>query len=85
MVDLVRVKGKFQVTIPAQVRESIAIREGDYLEVSAVPEGILLKPQRVVAAGRSIRTILDFLHEQRGAGRTKQDIDAELQAQRDQW
>jgi AbrB family looped-hinge helix DNA binding protein len=84
MADLVRVKGKFQVTLPARVRSAAAIREGDYLEVFAVPEGILLRPQRIVASG-SVRSILDFLRETHGPGRTKAQIDAELNAQRDQW
>lgn len=85
MSELVRVKDKFQVTIPLQIRSLVAIQTGDYLEVSAVPEGILLRPRRLVAPAKSVRTILDFMNESHGAERTKAQIDADLDAQRDQW
>lgn len=85
MADLVRVKDKFQVTIPLGVRSAASIRTGDYLEVSAVAEGILLRPQRVVRAQKPNRTILDFLKESRTAGRTKADIDQQVNSQRDEW
>jgi AbrB family looped-hinge helix DNA binding protein len=85
MADLVRVKDKFQVTIPLEVRSATKIRTGDYLEVSAVAEGILLRPQRVVNAKKSSRTILDFLKESRAVRRTKANIDKQLNAQRDEW
>ena len=85
MVELVRVKEKFQVTIPVQVRAIVAIRTGDYLEVTAVPEGILLRPQHMVTRAQSVRTILDFISESHGAGRDKAQIDADLNAQRDDW
>lgn len=85
MAELVRVKDKFQVTIPVQVREAAAIQAGDYLEVTAVPDGILLRPQRLVAAKRSARTILDFLADAHGPGRNKAEIDSDLDAQRNEW
>lgn len=40
MAELVGVKDNFQVTIPLHVRSAASIRAGDYLEVSAVAEGI---------------------------------------------
>ena len=85
MAELVRVKDKFQVTIPAEVRAVVAIRTGDYLEVSAVPEGILLRPKNVVDPPGTSKTILDFLRASRGVSRTKSDIDAALKTQRDEW
>ena len=84
MTDLVRVEDKFQVTIPIGVRSATAIREGDYLEVSAVAEGILLRQKRVVSAQKPHRTILDFLKEPRTVGRTKADIDRQINARRDE-
>ena len=85
MAELVRVKDKFQVTIPLQVRSAVAIRTGDYLEASVVPEGILLRPRRVIAPPQPVRTLLQFLKASHGAARTKAEIDAALDAQRDQW
>ena len=48
---LVTVKPKFQVTIPAKVRERIDLREGDLLDATVVAGGILLRPKAVVDRG----------------------------------
>lgn len=45
-----RVRAKGQVTIPREIRERAHLKEGDPVEVEIVPEGILLKPQKVVDA-----------------------------------
>jgi len=47
-MPLVTVKDKFQVTIPAKLRDRIKIQIGDLLEVSVHDEGLLLKPKEVV-------------------------------------
>lgn len=44
------VRAKGQITLPAEVREKAHIEEGDLVEVEIVPEGILLRPQKVVDA-----------------------------------
>jgi AbrB family looped-hinge helix DNA binding protein len=45
---LVKVKRWAQITLPADVRRAYDLVEGDYLEVEAVENGILLKPVTVV-------------------------------------
>ncbi len=45
-----RVRAKGQVTIPREIRERAHLKEGDPVQVEMVPEGILLKPQKVVDA-----------------------------------
>ena len=45
-----RVRAKGQVTIPREIRERAHLEEGDPVEVEMVPEGILLKPQKVIDA-----------------------------------
>jgi len=45
---LVTVKPKFQVTIPAKLRERVDLHEGDLMEASVVEDGILLRPKAVV-------------------------------------
>jgi AbrB family looped-hinge helix DNA binding protein len=86
MAELVRVKDKYQVTIPAEIRAVISIQTGDYLEASAFQGGILLRPKRVSdPQGASSPTILDFLRTSRAVQRTKSDIDAALNSQRDAW
>jgi predicted XRE-type DNA-binding protein len=52
---------------------------------STVAEGIFLRPQRIVGAGESSRTILDFLKEPRTESRPKAQIDEKFKAQRDEW
>lgn len=44
------IRGKGQVTIPRDIRERAHLEEGDPVEVEMVPEGILLKPQKVIDA-----------------------------------
>mgnify|MGYP001827132800 FL=1 len=43
-MPLVKVKQKYQVTIPATIREQVELGVGDMLEATISKEGILLKP-----------------------------------------
>ena len=45
---LVTVKPKLQVTIPATLRKSINLQEGDIMEAIRVDDGILLRLKQVV-------------------------------------
>jgi AbrB family looped-hinge helix DNA binding protein len=86
MTDLVRVKDKFQLTIPVALRRQLSVREGDYLEASVTEDGIVFRPQKLVDAGTPRQpSILDFLREPRPYQRTRQQIDADLKADRDSW
>lgn len=44
---------KGQLTLPADVREAARLHEGDPLEVEMTPEGILLRPKRVIDASQA--------------------------------
>ncbi len=44
---LIKVKEKFQVTIPAAVRQKAHLDVGDLLEVTVNDDGILMKPKTV--------------------------------------
>jgi AbrB family looped-hinge helix DNA binding protein len=48
-MSLMRVRAAAQLTLPADVRKALKIKEGDYLEAEIVKEGVLLKPVSVVA------------------------------------
>ena len=85
MPDLVRVKEKFQVTIPLAVRRRFAVNEGDYLEAIASEDGILLRPQRLVHATASRPSLLDFLAEPRPHSRSREAIDEALAEDRGSW
>jgi AbrB family looped-hinge helix DNA binding protein len=47
-LPLVRVKDKFQVTIPTELREALHLAVGDILEATIEHETIVLKPKAVV-------------------------------------
>lgn len=46
-MPLVKIKDKFQVTIPASIRRTIELDIGDFLEAEVREEGILLIPKTV--------------------------------------
>jgi len=67
---LVRVKGKYQVTIPKEVRRKLGLRVGDYLEVEVQGSAILLKPKALLDKDETLeklRTALEKLREKRAA------------------
>ena len=49
---LMRVRALSQLTLPADVRKALNVKEGDYLEAEIVEQGVLLKPVSVVARNR---------------------------------
>src|SRR5437762_13093762 len=62
---LVRVKRSAQITLPAELRKQFHLEEGDYLEIEAVEEGILLRPVSVLdpqQARKALRELLDRVH-----------------------
>jgi len=85
MADLVRVKEKFQITIPASLRKSMEVRAGDYLEASAFGDGILFRPKHLVDVPKGKPGIVAFLNEERSNTRTRKNIDAEIASDRATW
>lgn len=77
-MPLVTVKDKFQVTIPAKLRDRIKIQIGDLLEVSVHEEGLLLRPKEVVdrkAIADQVEAILrDAPVDPEDLGKSEQDI-----------
>ncbi len=49
--ELIRVKERFQVTIPASIRRQMAIQEGDFMELRFVDGEIRIKPRPKDALG----------------------------------
>ena len=85
MADLVRVKDKFQITIPLALRRQFALSEGDYLEASVSDNSIVLRPTKRVEAMPNTPSLVDFLREPRASQRSRAEIDASLAADRDAW
>ncbi len=57
-MTLMRVRRMAQLTLPADVRRALNVKEGDYLEAKVVKDGVLLKPVAVVARERAWKAIM---------------------------
>lgn len=81
-MPLVTVKDKFQVTIPAKVRDQLAVAVGDVLEASVEGDAIILRPKAVVdratLAGRLEQLLAGLPAPPEFAGRTEAQILAEV-------
>lgn len=47
------IRSKGQITLPARLRNRLGLEEGDFVEVEETPEGILLKPRKLIDASQS--------------------------------
>lgn len=70
-MPLVRVKEKYQVTIPAEIRRGLDLKVGDYLEVEAQGTVIVLRPKALIdrekeAAWERLKELLERVHEKIG-------------------
>ena len=66
-MPLVKVKEKFQVTIPTALREALHLTVGDVLEATIDQDKIVLTPKAVVdrtAAWDRVIAVLDRVHAQ---------------------
>ena len=64
-LPLVKVKEKFQITLPAELREALHLAVGDLLEATIQDNVIVLKPKVVVdrtAAWNRVIATLDRVH-----------------------
>jgi len=48
LMPLVKIKGKYQITIPAELREKIDLEVGDLLEANVEDNKITFTPKKVV-------------------------------------
>ena len=65
---LVKVRRAAQITLPAEVRAVLKVKEGDYLEAE-VREGVLmLKPVAVVDRRQAWREIMGIVDEDKWVG-----------------
>jgi AbrB family looped-hinge helix DNA binding protein len=56
-MTLMRVRRAAQLTLPADVRRALNVKDGDYLEAHVTKEGVLLKPVSVVDRKRAWTSI----------------------------
>jgi AbrB family looped-hinge helix DNA binding protein len=57
IMALVRLLRGGQVTLPAELRQKLQVKEGDYLEAEVVENGMLLKPVAFVSRERAWKAI----------------------------
>lgn len=89
VMPLVTVKQKYQVTIPAKIRDSIHLEEGDTLEAVAEDGRIVLTPKILVdKRARTKKTsLLSLKGTNKGSGLYKgaDDADQYIANQRSEW
>jgi len=57
-MTLMRLRNAAQLTLPADVRKALNVKEGDFLEARVVSGGVLLKPVTVVERDGAWRGIV---------------------------
>ena len=82
-MPLVKVKNKYQVTLPAEVRWILDLKVGDYLEVEAKDAMIVLKPKAVIDKGKmevweGLIEILERVHSQVGDSAEEQQVERDV-------
>ena len=60
-MSLVKVRRAAQITLPAEMRDALHVREGDYLEAELVAGGVLLRPVAIVSREQAWRDIEDIV------------------------
>lgn len=82
-MELVKVRNKAQITLPARIRKALDINEGDYLEVGIQDSKVVLTPQVVIDKFESVELskqgeqMLDEALDDVKQGRTKEFEDVE--------
>ncbi len=89
-IPYVRVKQKYQVTIPTSVRNEIDIHEGDTLEAKVQNGQIVLTPQILsnrMKWKRNARSLLDLIGGNKGSGlwKSAEEVDDYIRKLRDEW
>src|SRR4029450_12776903 len=60
-LPLVKVKDKFQITLPAAIREQLRLAVGDLLEATIQGQTIVLKPKDVVDRAHARQQLIEVM------------------------
>jgi AbrB family looped-hinge helix DNA binding protein len=60
-LPLVKVKEKFQITLPAELREKLNLAVGDILEATTDGKTIVLKPKAVIDRAEAWQRVIDVM------------------------
>lgn len=74
-MPLVKIKEKYQVTIPSKIREKLPLKVGDLLEASLERDRIVLKPQVILERSKAVEQLFHILTQR---GRSKGVKDREV-------
>jgi AbrB family looped-hinge helix DNA binding protein len=68
---LVRVRRAAQITLPAEVRQKLKVKEGDYLDAQVVGSSVVLKPVTVLERETAWEKLVEVVNRPkwRGPGR----------------
>lgn len=83
----IKIKQKYQVTIPASLRKRLELQEGDVLEAREQGGEILLVPQVVVSIKRPAdsKSLSAYVGSARGLLSSVREIDELISHERRQW
>jgi AbrB family looped-hinge helix DNA binding protein len=77
-MSLIRVIRNGQITLPADVRKALQVKEGDYLEAEVIEGSVHLKPVSVVDRAEADRQLGDILSRVRYTGAKPQPSEDKL-------
>ena len=65
-MPVVKVMGRGQVTIPKRIREALALKEGDFVDVEVENNRVVIIPQKLVRteALKRLRDVMERVHSQ---------------------
>ena len=75
-MTLMRVRRAAQLTLPAEIRRALHVKDGDYLEAKVVKNGVLLKPVAITdreRAWKKIEEITSRVRDRNPTGDPKAD------------
>src|SRR3954468_19209707 len=78
VMALVRMLRGGQVTLPAEARKALKLKEGDYLDVELTERGVLLKPVAVVDRAKAWDDLAAILSRAKWVGPGLEPSDDEL-------
>lgn len=86
----VRVKQKYQVTIPPKVRKALGVKEGDVLEAGVKDGAIVFHPQSISPVSEEAKRaraerIMSYFGAAKGLFNSTEEIDAYIRRERDAW
>lgn len=89
-MDIVKLKDKGQVTIPAAIRQKLTVHEGDVFEIEIVDGAILLTPREITGrrSAGTVRPGVDiarWIGAGRGGFKTASEAGDFIRREREKW